>query len=288
MIAVSSRRYILKLSCPDRVGIVAAVSGFLAGHNGWIVEAHHHSDQETGRFFMRQEVLAESIPFDTQELRRRFQPIAARFEMDWSVSDTDTLKRVVILVSRPAHCLDDLLYRWRSGELPFDLRAVISNHEDSRGFVEWHKITYHHVPIYRDERDRGFRELDALIGRYQADVIVLARYMQVLPAWMCQKHPARIINIHHSFLPSFIGAKPYHQAHARGVKYVGATCHYVTEHLDDGPIIEQDAFRTSHADTAEELTRTGREVEKAVLARGLRYHLEDRVMLNGKRTIVFA
>ena len=284
---MSARRYILKLSCPDRVGIVAAVSAFLASHQGWIVEAQHHSDPDTDTFFMRHEVLASSLPFDLAGLRERFLPIAEEYGMDWSVSDSEVRKRVVILASRQAHCLDDLLYRWRSGELPFDLRAVISNHDTSRSFVEWHGIPHRVLPIAPDDRDAGFRAVDAAIEAAAAEVIVLARYMQVLPSWLCRKYPGRILNIHHSFLPSFIGAKPYHQAHERGVKYVGATCHYVTEQLDDGPIIEQDAIRTNHADTVGELIRMGREVEKAVLARGLRYHLEDRVLLHGRRTVVF-
>jgi formyltetrahydrofolate deformylase len=287
MSAFTSRRFILKLSCPDRVGIVAAVSGFLAGHNGWIIEAHNHADPESGRFFMRQEVLSESLGFDAQELRRRFEPVAERFDMDWSVGDSGVPRRVIVLVSRQTHCLDDLLHRWRSGDMRFDLRAVVSNHDDSRGFVEWHKVPYHLVPIQEGNEDGCFRRLDRVIEESQAEVIVLARYMRVLPAWMCQKHPERIINIHHSFLPSFVGARPHQQAHQRGVKFVGATCHYVTESLDDGPIIEQDAIRTNHADTVEEVTRIGRDVEKTVLARGLRYHLEDRVLLNGRRTVVF-
>ena len=209
--------------------------------------------------------------------------------MDFTVSDTAVLKKVLILVSKQAHCLDDLLYRRRSGEMVFDLQAVIANHEDCRQFVEWHSVPYHHVPVpaLPGDRDSGFREMDKLFERYSPDAIVLARFMQIMPTWMCEKYPCRMINIHHSFLPSFVGAKPYHQAYERGVKYVGATCHYVTSKLDEGPIIEQDAFRTNHADTVEELIRIGRDIEKAVLARGLRYHLEDRVLMNGIKTVVF-
>jgi formyltetrahydrofolate deformylase len=285
---MQNRRYILKLSCPDRVGIVAAVSGFFAEHKGWIVEAHHHSDADTKRFFMRQEVRAESLPFGMEELRKRFEVIATTFGMDWTLSDTDVPKKVVMLVSRQAHCLDDLLYRWRSGEMKFQLEAVISNHEDSRRFVEWHKVPFHQVAIEAGNRAGGFREIGKLFERYSPDAIVFARFMQILPVWMCEKYPCKIINIHHSFLPSFVGARPYHQAYERGVKYVGATCHYVTSKLDEGPIIEQDAFRTNHAHSVEELIRIGRDVEKAVLARGLRYHLEDRVLMNGNKTVVFA
>jgi len=284
---MQSRRFILKLVCPDRVGLVAAVSGFLAEHKGWITESHNHADPDSKLFFMRQEILAESLPFGVEELRERFGAVAKEFGMDFTVSDTAVLKKVLILVSRQAHCLDDLLYRRRSGEMVFDLRAVVSNHEDSRRFVEWHEVPFHCVSIEAGNRDGGFREMDELFERYMPDVVVLARFMQILPAWICEKYPYRIINIHHSFLPSFVGGRPYHQAHERGVKYVGATCHYVTSKLDEGPIIEQDAFRTNHAHSVEELIRLGRDVEKAVLARGLRYHLEDRVLMNGLKTVVF-
>lgn len=283
-----SRRYILTLSCPDRVGIVAAVSGFLAEHKGWIVEAHHHADPEAQRFFMRQEVLTDSLPFGIDEFRRRFSAIAAKFGMDWRLSDTGVLKRVVIMVGKQTHCLDDLLYRWRSGEMPFELKAVISNHEDSREFVEFHRVRFEHVAMEAGQREEGLGKIAVLLEKHAPDVIVLARFMQILPARICAKYPYRILNIHHSFLPSFVGAKPYHQAYARGVKFVGATCHYVTAQLDDGPIIEQDAFRTNHAHSIEELMRIGRDIEKTVLARGLRYHLEDRVLMNGSKTVVFA
>ena len=275
------------MSCTDRIGIVAAVSGFLAQHRMWIVDAKHHADPDTGRFFMRQEVLADSSPFGLEELRRQFEPIRQKFEMSCTIIDSDELKRVVILVSRQAHCLDDLLYRLRSGEMPFDLRAVISNHDDSRAFVEWHKVPFHQVPTDGTNKDAAFREIDRILQQCEPDVIVLARYMRILPPWLCEKYPGKIINIHHSFLPSFVGSRPYHQAHDRGVKYVGATCHFVTQELDQGPIIEQDAFRTNHADTIDELVRMGRDVEKAVLARGLRYCLENRVLLNGRKTVVF-
>jgi formyltetrahydrofolate deformylase len=289
--SLQGRRFILKLSCPDRVGIVAAVTGLLAEHKGWIIESHNHAETESRRFFMRQEILAESLGIGMEELRKRFEPIAKKFGMEFTLTDTDVPKRVMILLSRQTHCLDDLLYRWRSGELPYELKGVISNHEDSRAFVEWHKVPFHLVKfegVGEGGKEVGFREIEGLFEKYRPDVMVFARFMQIVPAWMCRKYPGRIINIHHSFLPSFVGTRPYHQAHQRGVKYVGATCHYVTEKLDDGPIIEQDAFRTNHADTVEELIRTGRDVEKAVLARGLRYHLEDRVLLNGHKTVVFA
>ncbi|MDE2118632.1 MAG: formyltetrahydrofolate deformylase [Betaproteobacteria bacterium] len=286
----SARRYTLTLSCPDRVGIVAAVSGFVAQHNGWIVEASYHTDQETQRFFMRQEILADSLPFDAIEFHARFSELAGKFNMDWRVSDSAQKKRVVILVSKQDHCLNDLLHRWRSGELQVAIPCVISNHEELRGFVEWHGIPFHCVPMQDKagpDKSAAFEKIAALFEQQQADTLVLARFMQILPPSLCQRYAGRVINIHHSFLPSFAGAKPYHQAYQRGVKLIGATCHYVTDELDAGPIIEQDTVRIDHGDSVEDMVRYGRDIEKTVLARGLRYHVEDRVLVCGNKTIVF-
>lgn len=280
-------RYTLTLSCPDRVGIVARVSGFIAEHKGWIVEANHHADQVSGHFFMRQEILAESLPFGSEELSARFAPIAAEFGMDWRVSDSTRRKRVVILVSKQEHCLYDLLARWQSRELDIEIPCVISNHETLRGFVEWHGIRFEQVSVGAENKQDAFARVAELIVGTAADTLVLARFMQVLPASLCERYPGRILNIHHSFLPSFVGAKPYHQAYERGVKLIGATCHYVTAALDQGPIIEQDVIRIDHSDSVDDLVRYGKDIEKAVLARGLRYHLEDRVLVNGRRTVVF-
>ena len=277
----------LTLSCPDRVGVVAEVAGLLAGHGGWIVEASHHSDTESGRFFMRQEVRADSLPFDADGLRAAFEPVAARFDMDWQVTDTGVAKRMVVLVSKQEHCLYDLLARWRSADLEVDLAAVISNHDALRGVVEWHGVPYHHLPVDPDDKPRHFQEISELLAKIQPDCIVLARYMQVLPEWLCRDFAGRIVNIHHSFLPSFAGARPYHQAYERGVKLIGATCHYVTADLDAGPIIEQDVVRIDHSDSPEDYVRYGKDVERTVLARGVRLHLEDRVLRNGNRTVVF-
>jgi formyltetrahydrofolate deformylase len=281
----SSRRYTLTLSCPDRVGIVAAVSGFFAQQGGWIVEASYHADTQTGRFFMRQEILADSLSFDVAILRTKFAVVAQEFEMEWQVSDSAQKMRVVMLVSKQDHCLNDLLHRWRSGELEVDIPCVISNHEDLRSFVEWHGIPYHHVPMAN--KDAAFEEIEALFNQYQGDTLVLARFMQILPPELCRRYAGRVINIHHSFLPSFAGAKPYHQAFERGVKLIGATCHYVTEELDDGPIIEQDTVRIDHGDSVEDMVRYGRDIEKTVLARGLRYHVENRVLVCDNKTVVF-
>ncbi|CAN5603382.1 formyltetrahydrofolate deformylase [soil metagenome] len=283
----SSRRYILTLSCPDRIGIVAAVSSLIADSHGWISEAQHHSEQEGQRFFMRQEILADSLPFKLEELQQRFRPIAEQFKMDWAIRDSAQRKRVALLVSKSSHCLDDLLSRWRSHELAIDIVCVISNHEAFRGLVEWHGIPFHHVPVSRETKAAACKEMMAHFEAVGGEVMVLARYMQILSATMCDRYPGRIINIHHSFLPSFIGAKPYHQAHTRGVKLIGATCHYVTKDLDCGPIIDQDVLRVDHSDSPGDLARYGKDIEKTVLARGLRYHIEDRVMLHNHKTIVF-
>lgn len=283
----SARHYTLTLSCPDRVGIVAAVSTFVANHQGWIVEAQHHADRVAERFFMRQEILAESLPFGIEVFREQFAPIAESFHMEWNVTDSAQKKRVVILVSKLEHCLYDLLARWQSGELDVEIPCVISNHDVFRKFVEWHEIPFYHVPVTLDKKAEAFDKVMHLFDRAQGDVMVLARYMQVLSPEMCDRYSGRIINIHHSFLPSFVGAKPYHQAYERGVKLTGATCHYVTADLDAGPIIEQDVIRIDHSDSVEDLVRYGKDIEKAVLARGLRYHVEDRVLVHGNKTVVF-
>ena len=283
----SARRYTLTLTCPDRVGIVAAVSGLIAQHQGWIVEASHHADEPAQRFFLRQEIRADSLPFDVATLREKFAPIAAEFDMDWRISDSAVKKRVVVLVSKQEHCLYDLLARWQSKELDVDIPCVISNHETYRGFVEWHGIPFHHVPVMPDNKDAAYAEVQRLFEEARGDTMVLARYMQILSPGLCRAYPGRIVNIHHSFLPSFVGAKPYHQAYARGVKLIGATCHYVTEALDQGPIIEQDVIRIDHSDSPEDMVRYGKDIEKTVLARGLRYHLEDRVLAHGNKTVVF-
>jgi len=281
------RRLVLTVTCPDGTGIVAAVTGFIAEHGGWVVEAAQHGDLATGRFFQRIEVLADTLPFGPDEFARRFADVAARFELDWHLSDTAERKRVVLLASREDHCLADVLHRWRNGDLVCDIPVVIANHPDLRPLVEWHGVEFRHVPVTPDGRAEAFEEVTSLFDALGGDVMVLARYMQILPPDLCARYPGRIINIHHSFLPSFAGARPYHQAFERGVKLIGATCHYVTAALDEGPIIEQDTTRIDHGDTVEELLRIGRDIERAVLVRGLRWHLEDRVLLNGTRTVVF-
>jgi formyltetrahydrofolate deformylase len=287
----SERRYVLTLTCPDTTGIVARITTFLAAAGGWILEAGYHSDADTGWFFTRQVVRADSLPYDVDELRRRFAPVAGELSgrASWTVTDTGVPKRAVLLVSKEMHCLHDLLGRVAAGELPVRLEAVIGNHDTLEEVVQAHGVPFHHVPFPAepDGKAAAFAEVERLVDKHDPDAVVLARFMQILPAWLCERWAGRALNIHHSFLPSFVGARPYHQAHARGVKLIGATCHYVTADLDAGPIIEQDVIRVDHGDTVADMVRRGRDIERLVLARGLRWHLEDRVLVHGNKTVVF-
>ena len=278
----------ITFGCPDRTGIIARVASFLADAGGWIVEAAYHTDPDTNWFFTRQEVRADSLPFDADELRARFAEVAASLsaESNWQVEDTGVRRRAVILVSREGHCLYDLLGRVASGELDVDVRAVIGNHENLADITRAHGIPFHHVR-FTEDKGAAFDQVRKLVAVHQPHAIVLARFMQILPPELCTEWAGRAINIHHSFLPSFVGARPYHQAHHRGVKLIGATCHYVTADLDAGPIIEQDVIRVDHGDSVHDLVRKGRDIEKIILARGLRWHLENRVLVHGNRTVVF-
>ncbi len=290
------RRFVITLSCPDRTGIVARISGFLAEAGAWITEAGYHADVDAKRFCTRQVVDAGSLPFGVEELRERFAPVAAELGAEGShrISDTGERKRVVLLATREEHCLHDLLGRAWTGELPAHVTRVIGNHESLEPLVTAHGVPFHHVPFPAagdPRREMGkvtaFERIREMVAADDPDAIVMARFMQILPAHLCEEWAGRAINIHHSFLPSFAGARPYHQAHARGVKLIGATCHYATADLDAGPIIEQDVIRVDHGDTATDMVRRGRDIERLVLARGLRWHLEDRVLVQGNRTIVF-
>ena len=281
------RQYILTVSCPDGVGLVAAVSGLIASWGGWLTEVSNHADRVTNRFFMRNVIAADSLPFGIEEFKNGFLPLARRHQMDYAVRDSAVPKRVLILASREPHCLADLLHRWRTRELVFDLRGVVSNHEDARGDVEHLGVPFHHVSVPAGAKDEAFAAIERIFEAEQVELVVLARYMQILSGGFIDRFPGRIINIHHSFLPSFAGGQPYRQAFERGVKLVGATSHFVTPTLDEGPIIEQDVIRVDHGDTVEDMIRLGRDVEKTVLARSLRYVLEDRVLVNGSRTVVF-
>ncbi len=263
---------VLTLSCPDRVGVVHAVTGFLAAHDANIRDSQEYGDPDSGRFFMRVHVTG------TAEMRDGFGTVAGQFGMEWSLRDLAVREKVLVLVSRQGHCLHDLLYRHSTGSLPADLVGVVSNHEDFRGLVEGHGIAFDHVGP-KDEA----RLLELAAG---VDLVVLARYMQILSDELVSRLPDTI-NIHHSFLPSFKGARPYHQAHDRGVKLIGATAHYVTAELDEGPIIEQEVARVSHAHTPDQLAAIGADLETVCLARAVRWHLEHRVLRNGGRTVVF-
>lgn len=286
------RSYVLTLGCPDRTGIVSRLSTFLAGAGGTITEAAYHADPGSGWFFTRQVVAADSVTLRPAELREAFAAVAAGLgpATEWSLHDSAERKRVVLLVSREPHCLRDLLGRAADGELPADVVAVIGNHPDTEPIVAAHGVPFHHVDFPRDPTERGpaFDRVRDLVDAHAPHAIVLARFMQVLPAELCEHWSGRALNIHHSFLPSFVGARPYHQAFSRGVKLIGATCHYVTPELDAGPIVEQDVIRVDHGDSPADMVRRGRDIERLVLSRGLRWHLEDRVLVHGAKTVVFA
>jgi len=266
---------------------VAAVTGFVASHNGWVLEAAQHGDLETGRFFQRMEVAADTFDLDIPTFNHLFAEVAAPLDLSWTIADSAVSKRVVIFVSHESHCLADLLHRRQSGDLVCEIAAVISNHPDLGALAESYATPFHLVPVEADRKADAFGRIEEVLDELDPDVLVLARYMQIVPPELCRRYAGRMINIHHSFLPSFAGANPYRQAFERGVKLIGATCHYVTPELDEGPIIEQDVMRVSHSETVDDLVRMGRDVERTVLARGLRWHLEDRVLLNGTRTVVF-
>ncbi|WP_427852264.1 formyltetrahydrofolate deformylase [Stenotrophomonas acidaminiphila] len=278
--------YILTLSCPDRTGIVYRVSGLLfeAGCN--ILDAQQFGDEESGRFFLRVH-FDMAAAGDAAVLRERLAELGAEYAMDWQLHDARRRARLLVLVSRQGHCLNDLLFRAHSGQLRVDIAAVASNHADFASLSGSYGVPFHHLPVDAGNRVQQERQLLALVERERIDLVVLARYMQILSPQLCQALAGRAINIHHSFLPSFKGAQPYHQAHARGVKIIGATAHYVTSDLDEGPIIEQDVARVDHAMTPRELVQLGSDTESLVLARAVRRHVEHRILLNGHRTVVF-
>jgi formyltetrahydrofolate deformylase len=278
---------VVRLQCPDRPGIVHAVSGFLVDQSANIVQSQQFGDMETGRFFLRMhfELIGAQTPVDV--LRTRFLPVAEAFDMAWEMWDADAPYTTLIMVSRFGHCLNDLLFRWRSGALQITIPAIVSNHRDFEGLAASYGIPFHHIPVTPETKPDAEKRLLELVDELGIHLVVLARYMQVLSDETCRVLSGRAINIHHSFLPSFKGARPYHQAHQRGVKLIGATAHYVTSDLDEGPIIEQDVARVDHNYTAEQLVAAGRDVESSVLSRAVRWHSESRVMLNGSKTVVF-
>jgi formyltetrahydrofolate deformylase len=286
--ALNPQTYSLVISCPDEVGIVAAVTQFVAERGGSLVESNHHTDIDQDWFYMRNVITASSLNVSPAEFREQFEPLAEKFDMQWYLRDNSQLQKVVLMASHASHCLADILHRWKEGELKCDIPCVISNHENLRSMVEWHGIPFHYVPVNKENKQESFKKVTEIVERHQGDTIVLARYMQIIPPVLCESYAGRLINIHHSFLPSFIGANPYQKAYDRGVKLIGATCHYVTEDLDEGPIIDQDVIRVNHSCDKDDMVRLGRDVERSVLSRGLRFHLEDRVVVRGNKTVVFS
>ncbi len=279
--------YRLVIDCPDQIGLVARVSQFLADHGATIVEASHHTDLQTGRFFMRHEIGADSIKLGYDSFLQEFTPVANEFQMNWKLSDSNVKQRVALLASLESHCLVDILHRWHTGELTCDIPCIIANHPQMKQFADWYKVPFHWVDFKSLGKDAAFAQIATLLESYKIDLTVLARFMQILPDKLCQELQGRAINIHHSFLPSFAGAKPYQQAYDRGVKLIGATCHYVTKDLDEGPIIEQNVKRISHSDSAADMVRKGKDCEVNALAHGVRFHLEDRVIIHKNKTVVF-
>ena len=277
--------YILTLSCPDRMGIVHAVSGFLLERHSNIEEAAQYNDPATGLFFMRVQFACDQL--DASQLKSEITAFAMPFNMAWKLHSTADTMRTVIMVSRDGHCLNDILFRFKSGLLPIDVRAIISNHRDFYQLAASYNVPFHHIAVTADTKAQAEAKQLEIIESEGAELVVLARYMQVLSNDLCKKLSGRAINIHHSMLPSFKGAKPYHQAHVRGVKVIGATAHYVTADLDEGPIIEQDVTRVDHKDTVENLTARGKDTESRVLARAVKWHSEHRVLLNGHKTVIF-
>ncbi|OSZ73939.1 formyltetrahydrofolate deformylase [Hydrogenophaga sp. IBVHS1] len=277
--------YVLTLSCQDRPGIVHAVSGFLYEHGGNIEEAAQYNDHDTGLFFMRVQFACSQLTQD--DLRVHLRVFADTFAMQWSLHTLAEPVRTVIFVSKEGHCLNDLMFRWKSGLLPLDIRAIVSNHRDFYQLAASYNVPFHHIPVTAANRAQAEAKQLEIIRGEGAELVVLARYMQILSNELCGELAGKAINIHHSFLPSFKGARPYYQAHDRGVKLIGATAHYVTADLDEGPIIEQDVARVDHTDTVEDLTARGRDTESQVLARAVKWHSEHRVLLNGHKTVVF-
>jgi len=281
----STRNYILTMSCPDTTGIVAAITGFIAERHGLITEVAHFVDEYSDSSFMRASFRGDRLPAH-DELARQFQSIADRFRMDWSLHDATTRCRVLIAVSKQGHCLNSMLHRWSIGVLPIDIAGVVSNHDTHRRLAEWYGLPFHYYPVDKDRKLEQESQLLALFAQEKCDLLVLARYMQILSDQTCRQLAGRCINIHHSFLPGFKGAKPYHQAYVRGVKIIGATAHYVTGDLDEGPIIEQGVERVDHTMVPDDLIEIGHDLESVVLNRAVRWHAEHRVFAAGNRTIV--
>ncbi len=284
---MTKKSAILLLSCPDRKGVVARVSGFIFEYGGNIMHADEHGDHDSNTFLMRVEFDPSELSLSLGNFAARFTPLAQELDLHWRLAMSETRPRMAVLVSKYDHCLVDLLYRHQNGELACDIPCIISNHSDSQAIADFYRIPFFLVPVGKENKRSAEQQILAMLHRHGVDFVVLARYMQVLSEEFVNTYPQRIINIHHSFLPAFVGAKPYHQAFERGVKLIGATSHYVTNVLDDGPIIEQDVARVSHRDSVDDLVQKGRDLEKVVLSRAVRWHIENRVLLYGNKTVVF-
>jgi formyltetrahydrofolate deformylase len=278
---------LLKLACPDRVGLLSRLTGFVANYGGNLLEVHQFTDPFTGWFFTRMEIDSATLALDLESLKKAFTPLAEELRAEWTLREAASRMRVAILVSKLSHCLADLLWRWRSGELPIEVPLVIANHDELREMVEREGIRFEWVPVSVETKEAAFARMQKLLSEAGIDLVVLARYMQIVPPGLCTEYHGRLINIHHSFLPSFVGANPYRRAYDRGVKLIGATCHYVTEELDEGPIIDQEVVRVEHFHSPDDLLRLGRDCERLALARGVRYHIHDRVLIHGRKSIVF-
>ena len=277
----------LLISCPDAHGLVAKVSQFIFEQGGNIKEAHHHLDDDNKLFFMRIEIDSMTLNCSIVEFKKNFEKVAKNYQMSWRLSDASYQKRILIMGSKATHCVADLMHRDHEQELDGKIIGVLSNHNHLSKIAKWYEVPSVHIPVNQETKDDDLAKISNEIEKFNPDVIVLARYMQIIPEELCDKYREKIINIHHSFLPSFIGADPYQKASDRGVKLIGATCHYVTSNLDEGPIIEQDVIRVDHADSREDMKKMGQDVEKITLAKGLQYHLQDRVIVFNNKTIVF-
>lgn len=282
-----SKTFILLITCPDRKGLVAAIANFLLERDANILHADQHQDNESGLFFMRVEFALEEADFDEARFRAEFASMAEKLQMDWQLESSDRKPRVAIFVSHYLHCFADLLYRNEAGELHCEMACIISNHEEARALAEFHRVPFHYAPVTRENKAQVEQQQLALLTEYGIDLVVLARYMQVLSPEFVSRYPRRIINVHHSFLPAFTGARPYHAAFARGVKLIGASSHYVTDQLDEGPIIDQDVTRISHTDQLNDLLQKGRDTERLVLSRAVRWHLEHRILSYANKTVIF-
>ena len=278
---------VLRLSCPDRVGLLSHISGFVARHGWNLIEVHQFTDPAAGWFFTRMEIDTRTLKVELPEFRAAFEPVGKELQAEWTIRAAANRMKVVIMVSKLGHCLADLLWRWRSGEVDCEIAAVISNHDDLRSMVEREGLEFCHIPVPPEDKPAAFAKIADVLRFLQPDLIVLARYMQIIPSRMCEEFFGKIMNIHHSFLPSFVGANPYQRAYQRGVKLIGATCHYATAELDAGPIIDQEVIRVEHFHSPDDLVRLGRDCERLALARSVRWHLADRVLMHGNRSIVF-